>query len=611
MRNDVMVGPVAGSSSNGRQPKKVTRPFPLTVLKFGSSVLRNDSDFLRAVHEIYRWVREGHRVIAVVSAMQNVTNELLTWAETLGAGQEDPGVAALLATGEAQSTALLALALARAGVPALALDEVRLGLRTHGSTLNAEPCGVDRRALQRALEEYPVVVVPGFVGRGQDGAISLLGRGGSDLSAIFLAQETQAERCRLLKDVNGIFEFDPARGGEAALRYRTVTWEEAARVCGRAVQRKALDFAEQHGRGFEIAALNSDQPSIISDQAASFYQPFGEMAPLRVGLLGAGTVGLGVYRSLAAQPRAFDITGIAVRRLQREDGTPCRLLTRDPWQVVESDCELVVELIGGLSHATELIAAALRSGKDVVTANKMVIAYRGQELLRIAEESGTRLLFSAAVGGVAPMLEQVREIAEHCGIRSLQGVVNGTTNFILDRLAEGASREEAVRAAQRLGLAEQDPETDLNGSDAAHKLVVLAHAAFGQWLHPNEIECSGIKTLDGTVVRDAADRGHSMRLVASLDKDSTGIRASVSPQLVDRDHAFAKTLNEGNCLEIQTEEGETVYVRGKGAGRWPATESVVADILDIHRAHANSRYLDLNRPMNSRNEQNAHVPLGD
>jgi homoserine dehydrogenase len=209
------------------------------------------------------------------------------------------------------------------------------------------------------------------------------------------------------------------------------------------------------------------------------------------------------------------------------------------------------------------------------------------------------------------MLELVREIASHTKIRSLQGVINGTTNFVLDRLAEGATREEAIQAAQRLGLAEQDPETDLNGSDAAHKLVLLAQAAFGQWLQPNEIECSGINTLDSDGVREAAVHGHSMRLVASLHKSSAGIRASVHPQLVDRSHAFAKTLNEGNCLEIQTEEGEAIYVHGKGAGRWPTTESVVADVLDLYRANANSRCLDLNQPVNARNEQNAHVPLGD
>lgn len=576
------------------------RRCPLTVLKFGSSVLRNDSDFPRAVHEIYRWVRGGHRVIAVVSAMHNATDELLKRAQWFGSGAGDHAVAALLATGEATSTALLSLALARAGVPAVALDEVRLGLRAHGPILDAEPCALDARAVLCALEKTPVVVAPGFVGRQEDGAISLLGRGGSDLSAVFLAQEVQAEHCRLIKDVNGIFEFDPTRAGASARRYRTLTWAEAGRVGDRVVQRKALDFAEQRGRFLEVAALNSDQPSLICDQPASFYESLCESGPLRVGLLGAGTVGLGVYRTLAARPESFEITRIGVRRLHREDGTPRTLLTQDPWQVIDSGCELVVELIGGLSPAKDLIAAALRAGKHVITANKMVIAHHGKELRRLAAESGTQLLFSAAVGGAAPMLEQVRRIAETCRIRALHGVVNGTTNFILDRLAEGVSREEAVRAAQRLGLAEQNPTTDLDGSDAAHKLALLAQTAFGRWLHPSEIERTGIEDFNAESVREAAKAGHSIRLVASLHRDPRGVRASVRPQLVNLNHAFAKTLNEENCLEIHPEGGEVVYVRGKGAGRWPATESVVADVFDMCRIGANlQRIPDLNQSLNT------------
>lgn len=586
----------------------------LTVLKFGSSVLRNDSHLARAVHEIYRWVREGHRVIAVVSAMHNATNELLARAQSFGSGAADQAVAALLATGEATSAALLSLTLARAGVPAVALDEVRLGLRTRGPILDAEPCALDTRALLCALEKTPVVVVPGFVGRQQDGAVSLLGRGGSDLSAVFVAHEIQAERCRLIKDVDGIFEFDPTCIGSSPRRYRTLTWAEAARVGGAAVQRKALQFAEQGGQFVEVAALNSDRPSLICDQPASFYEPTSEDGLLRVGLLGVGTVGLGVYRTLAADPESFEITRIAVRRLQREDGTPRRLLTQDPWQVVESDCDLVVELIGGLSPAKELIVAALRAGKHVITANKMVIALYGKELRGLAAESGKQLLFSAAVGGAAPMLEQVRRIAETRRIRALRGVVNGTTNFILDRLAEGVSREEAVSAAQRLGLAEQNPTTDLDGSDAAHKLALLAQTAFGRWLHPSEIERRGIEDLNAESVREAASAGHSVRLVASLHRDARGFRASVRPQLVDRNHAFAKTLNEENCLEIHPEGSAVVYVHGKGAGRWPSTESVMADVLDVCRANANLRRIpDLSQTLTTseQNEQRAHAPIGD
>jgi homoserine dehydrogenase len=590
------------------------RRWPLTVLKFGSSVLGKDSDLPRAVHEIYRWVREGHRVIAVVSALNDTTDNLLARAELFGPGTNDSVVAALLATGEATSSALLTLALGRAGVPAVTLDEVRLGLRTRGPVLDAEPCELDARALLCALEKTPVVVVPGFVGRQQDGTVSLLGRGGSDLSAIFLAHELQAEHCRLIKDVDGIFEFDPVRAGGSPRRYRTMTWADAARVGDGAIQEKALNFAEQHGRFFEVAALNSDEPSLICDQAASFYESPVEGGPLRVGLLGAGTVGLGVYRTLAAHPEAFEITGIAVRRLQREDGTPRALLTQEAWRVLDSGCDLVVELIGGLSPARDLISTALRAGKHVITANKMVIAYHGRELRRLAAESGKQLLFSAAVGGAVPMLEHVRQVAGTRRIRALRGVVNGTTNFVLDRLAEGASREEAVRMAQRLGLAEQDPTSDLDGSDAAHKLALLAQTAFGRWLSPSEIERTGIEGLSAESVRQAAETGHCIRLVASLRRDTQGVRASVRPQLVDRNHAFAQTRNEENCLEIHPEDGEIAYVRGKGAGRWPTTESVVADVFEVYRANANFQEIpNLNQTLNTleHGQQNTHAPLGD
>jgi homoserine dehydrogenase len=590
------------------------RRWPLTVLKFGSSVLGKDSDLPRAVHEIYRWVREGRRVIAVVSALNDTTDNLLARAESFGAETSDSAVATLLATGEATSSALLTLALGRAGIPAAALDEVRLGLRTRGPVLDAEPCALDTRALLCALEKTPVVVVPGFVGRQQDGTISLLGRGGSDLSAIFLAHEMQAEHCRLIKDVDGIFEFDPVRAGGSPRRYRTLTWAEAARVGDGAVQAKALNFAEQYGRFFEVAALNSDEPSLICDQAASFYESPVEARPLRVGLLGAGTVGLGVYRTLAAHPEAFEITGIAVRRLRREDGTPRTLLTQEPWRVIDSGCDVLVEMMGGLSPAKELIATALRAGKHVITANKMVIAYHGRELRRLAAESGKQLLYSAAVGGAVPMLEHVRRAAKTQRIRALRGVINGTTNFVLDRLAQGDSREEAVRTAQRLGLAEQDPTSDLDGSDAVHKLALLAQTAFGRWLNPGEIERTGIEALNGESVREAAETGYCIRLVASLHRDTQGLRASVRPQLVDRNHEFAKTRNEENCLEIHPDGCEISYIRGKGAGRWPTTESVMADMFDLYRGNANLQELRaLNQTFNTleEHEQNAHAPLGD
>ncbi len=554
----------------------------ITVLKFGSSVLRSEADLSAAVHEIYRWVRKGHRVVAVVSALGRSTDALLKQARSYGPGVSDRSVAALLATGEATSAALLALTLDRAGIPAAVLDEVQLGLQTSGAVLDSEPCGLNVAGMKKALQTASVLAVPGFVGRQRDGSISLLGRGGSDLTAVYIAHQLGAG-CRLVKDVDGICEYDPAGAAVAPRRYRTLAYEDARGIDARVVQQKAIDFAAHCGQRIEIASLNSSRATTIGPEPSSFYGENLAFPPLRVGLLGAGVVGLGVYRTLAAHPEAFEITGIGVRRTQRDDGTPQELLTSDPWQVLKGDCQLVIELIGGVSPAYELIHAALNAGRHVITANKLVIARHGSQLRKIAAERGVALHYSAAVGGGVPMLEQVRRIGRTCRIETLQGVVNGTTNFILDRIAEGSSREEALREAQRLGFAEQDPTTDLDGSDAAHKIALLAHTAFGTWIAPQNIQKNGIQTIDEGAVREAAKEGRAVRLVASVSNGSRGVRAQVGPEFIDGDHAFAQVHNENNCLEIKTDHG-VVNVRGKGAGRWPTTESVIADVLDLQRS---------------------------
>jgi homoserine dehydrogenase len=557
---------------------------PLVVLNFGSSALASEADLPGAVHEIYRWVRRGWRVVAVVSAIGNSTNERRRRARPFGDRVNAYSAATLLALGEATSSALLSLALDRAGTPSIVLDETRLGLRTRGEVLNSEPCGLNVREVASSLERFPVVVTPGFVGRFDDGTVSLLGRGGSDLSAVFIAHRLQADRCRLIKDVDGIYEYDPVGCDPAPRRFRTLRWSEAVRVGGKVVQAKAVSFAESQRMPIEIAALNSEYPSLICDQAETFHAASAPGRPLRVALLGAGTVGLGVYRFLAAHPECFEITGIGVQQLEREDETPPRLLTRDLAKITASGCDVVIELIGGLQPARDLIRSALRAGKHVVTANKLVVSRHGRELERLASDSGAQLRYSAAVGGGVPMLEHVSQIARTKGITTVEGVVNGTTNFILDRLGEGLTYDEALREAQRLGFAEKDPTTDLDGSDAAHKLALLAQPAFGAWLDPEEVERTGISKVTEREVRAAAEHGEAVRLIARLRKTSGGLVATVSPRRVDREHAFAQTCNEENCLQIHSQDGEVVHVRGKGAGRWPTTESVAADLFDLHRA---------------------------
>ncbi|MGE5109258.1 MAG: hypothetical protein ACM3JB_00280 [Acidobacteriaceae bacterium] len=248
------------------------RRYPIAVLKFGSSVLCSESDLPHAVEEIRRWTDSGHHVVAVVSAIGNTTDTLLTRAKSFGEGINDHSVAALLSTGEATSAALLSLALDRAGIQSAILDETRLGLRTHGAVLNSEPVEINSAEVHRIFEHVPVVVAPGFVGRLPDGSISLLGRGGSDLTAVFIAQKLEANRCRLIKDVDGIFEFDPASSETEPRRFKTLTWMEATRVGGGIVQPKAIDFAAQHLFPVEVAALNSEFPSLICDRPVSFYE---------------------------------------------------------------------------------------------------------------------------------------------------------------------------------------------------------------------------------------------------------------------------------------------------------------------------------------------------
>src|SRR5262245_23849964 len=192
----------------------------IIVLKFGSSVLRNVDDLPRAVHEIYYWWRCGLQVIVVTSAIGNTTDSLLRAAENICATPEGSTLAALLATGEATSSALLALALNRAGVPSRVLDPVQAGLRTAGGTLDAELISVDVARLKCELRNA-VVVVPGFIGRGDHGNTTLLGRGGSDLSALFLAQRLAAE-CLLLKDVDGIYAGDPTTATSPPPRFAEI-----------------------------------------------------------------------------------------------------------------------------------------------------------------------------------------------------------------------------------------------------------------------------------------------------------------------------------------------------------------------------------------------------
>jgi homoserine dehydrogenase len=225
-------------------------------------VLRTSDDLPNAVHEIYRWVRSGLRVIAVVSAIGDATDRLLANARALSPAPEPFATAELLATGERASAALLGVALDQAGVAARVLNPREIGLTVAGSPLDSELVSVDVARLRALVAEHPVLVVPGFFGTDAAGRTHLLGRGGSDLSAVFLAHALNA-RCRLIKDVDGVYESDPSCAGAHPRRFAQLEYADALRVAGRLIQPKAVAYLSEHRICAEVAALARSYESTV------------------------------------------------------------------------------------------------------------------------------------------------------------------------------------------------------------------------------------------------------------------------------------------------------------------------------------------------------------
>lgn len=229
----------------------------VTVLKFGSSVLDGAVGYAAAAHEVAREVEAGRRVVAVVSAALGATDALLGSASPLADPAPAHLVSRLLATGEAASVALLAIALAARGIEVEALEASALGLRTDGPLLDADPVDVDAPSLRTRLARCDALVVPGFVGVRDDGDLALLGRGGSDLTALFLADRLDAVECRLVKDVDGVHAADPRLDPTAPV-FRNATWDVVLDVGGALVQDKAVRFARRRGRPFRVAAFGGE-----------------------------------------------------------------------------------------------------------------------------------------------------------------------------------------------------------------------------------------------------------------------------------------------------------------------------------------------------------------
>jgi len=305
--------------------------------------------------------------------------------------------------------------------------------------------------------------------------------------------------------------------------------------------------------------------------------------PLRIVLLGLGTVGLGVFRHLNARSDLFDVRHVVVRDISRhrDDGVPRERLSTNLWRAINEPSDLVIELIGGVYPAADIVHAALLRGRSVITANKALIATRWETLRGFAHELQPRLRFSAAVGGAVPVLETIAQVVRESAVTRVRAVINGTCNFILDELARHRTLQEAVILAQQRGFAEADPRTDLNGTDAAQKLCLIAHAAFGVPLSPDGVERNGIEDLAPDEVARAETCGLRIRLVATCERTAGWIHARVRPERLELADYLAGARREENRVEVTTSTGANVRLAGRGAGRWPTALAVMGDVFDL------------------------------
>jgi len=558
------------------------------ILKFGSSVLRSTDDLPNVVHEIYRWYRAGHAVIAVVSAIGKTTEALIRDSRTLTESPEPFSTAELLATGERTSAALLGIALDRSGVPARVVNPREIGFEVAGTPLDSEPVSLDTARVHQLLAEHSVLVVPGFFGTDKAGRTHLLGRGGSDLTAVFLAVELKA-RCRLLKDVDGVYESDPADPEAHPRRYAQLNYQDALRVAGKLIQPKAVSYLARNHASCEVAALALPYATRVHGAGTAHATPTPNRTPLNVVILGCGTVGFGVYRRLCANRDLFRVVGVLVREPARHEaaGVPAELLHTRSETLAKVKPALVVDALSGSERSHALVDRYLSEGVDVVSANKAMIAQFGCALVQIAKQSGATMRYSAAVGGAGPMLEAVDRARQRGDINSLAAVLNGTCNFILDACASGDSLASAIREAQRLGFAESDPTEDLSSRDAARKIAILARHAFGVEAPVNEIQALDESVTEAT--RTAVAQGHRLRQLARATVRDGEVALSVTFEPVSPKSPLYSLSGEWNALTVTLADGEAELVSGRGAGRWPTTEAVIADVFTIGRFRCDSK----------------------
>ncbi|MDO8650865.1 MAG: homoserine dehydrogenase [Undibacterium sp.] len=319
------------------------------------------------------------------------------------------------------------------------------------------------------------------------------------------------------------------------------------------------------------------------------------MKPIKVGLLGIGTVGSGTFNVLKRNQeeimrragRAIEITMVAdlnVERARELTNGECEVVNDANLVVNHPDIDIVIELIGGYGIAKDLVLKAIANGKHVVTANKALLATHGNEIFKAAQEKGVMVAFEAAVAGGIPIIKALREGLTANRIQWIAGIINGTTNFILSEMRDkGLDFATALKEAQALGYAEADPTFDIEGIDAAHKATIMASIAYGIPMQFDKAHVEGITKLEAIDIRYAEQLGYRIKLLGITKRSDKGIELRVHPTLIPEKRLIANVEGAMNAVLVQGDAvGATLYY-GKGAGAEPTASAVIADLVDITR----------------------------
>lgn len=319
------------------------------------------------------------------------------------------------------------------------------------------------------------------------------------------------------------------------------------------------------------------------------------MEKLKIGLIGFGTVGTGVYKSL----QGFDnveIKKIAVHNINKPRSVEIsrEILTDNAYDIVnDPDIDVVVELMGGVEPTWDYIQTALKNGKHIVTANKELLAKKGEELFNLSEECNKVVLYEAAIAGGIPIITPIKTILAGNKITKINAILNGTTNYILTKMdTDGASYEDVLREAQKLGYAETDPTGDVEGFDAAYKITTLGTISFNSRIKYENVYREGITKIRKEDIEKANELGYKIKLIASASIDeNNNADVRVHPMLVPKNSMLAHTNYVTNAVKLKGHPLGSIVLSGPGAGEFPTASSVVGDILSIAKEWGTTDYL--------------------